>query len=275
MHSKVQDTKTTTQPDIPVDQFNTVMQYLLNTHAPSSLRQVTHCHHSPWYSSIALELCSMKQERRHAERRWLSTGLTIHKEIMISIKHKISHFVCNAKSTCYRVKVSTSSTVRELYTLTNNLLSKITSTPVPSAYPTDQLPQVFSDCFCQQGSPNPLFYWQWVRFFIPLHIIFVLCEHHFSSTPLCGFERVTKESVEVHEANVSLNSFQNPWKSHSPQTSLPSPRKQPQQSLSVSISSRMQHWDRFVTYCKWYSLCSGQWQHFCSSFVGSFCCLWH
>ena len=35
-------------------------------------------------------------------------------------------------------------------------------------------------------------------------------------------------------------------------------------------------WDRFVTYCKRYSIRSGQWQHFCrSSFVGSFCRFWH
>ena len=62
-------------------------------------------------------------------------------------------------------------------------------------------------------------------------------------------------------------------KSRSPQTSLPSP-KQPQQYLSVSLSSRTQHWDRFVTYCERYSLRSGQW-HFCSSFVWSFYRFWH
>ena len=87
----------------------------------------------------------MKQERRRAERRWLSTGLTIHKEIMNSIKHQISHLVSNPKSTFYSVKVSTGSAVKKLYKVTNNLLGKITSTPLPSAYPTDQLPQVFSD----------------------------------------------------------------------------------------------------------------------------------
>ena len=42
-----------------------------------------------------------------------------------------------------------------------------------------------------------------------------------------------------------------------------------------SLSSRTQHWDRFVTYCKRYSLHSRQWHHFCSSFVGSFCRFWH
>ncbi|WP_293681772.1 hypothetical protein, partial [Thiolapillus sp.] len=114
------------QLDITADQFNTEMRRLLDTHAPSTQRQVTRRHRSPWYSSIALELRSMKRERRRAERRWLSTGLTIHKEIMNSIKHKISRLVSDAKSTFYNFKVSTSSTVKELYRLTNNLLGKCT-----------------------------------------------------------------------------------------------------------------------------------------------------
>ena len=100
------------QPDITADQFNTEMQRLLDNHAPSTQRQVTRRRRSPWYSSIASELRSMKQERRRAERRWLSTGLTIHKEIMNSVKHKISHLVSNAKSTFYSIKVSTSSAVK-------------------------------------------------------------------------------------------------------------------------------------------------------------------
>ena len=76
----------------------------LNTHAPSTQRQVTRRHRSPWYSSIALELRFMRRERRRAERRWLSTGLTFHKEIVNSIK--ISHLVSNAKSTFDSFKVS-------------------------------------------------------------------------------------------------------------------------------------------------------------------------
>ena len=63
----------------------------------------------------------MKQERRRAERYRLSTELTFHEEITNSVKHKISHLVSNAKSTFYSVKVSTSSTVKELYKVTNDL----------------------------------------------------------------------------------------------------------------------------------------------------------
>ena len=79
-------------------------------------RQVTRRHRSPWYSSIALVLRSIQRERRRAERRWLSTGLTSDKEFMNSIKHKISHLVFNAESTLYSFKVSTSSAVKELQT---------------------------------------------------------------------------------------------------------------------------------------------------------------
>ena len=113
---------TTVQPDITADQFNTQMRRLLDTHAPSTQRQATRHGRSPLYFSIASELRSMKQERRRAERRMLSTKLTIRKEIMNSVK---IHLVGNAKSTFCSVKVSTSSTVKEFYKVTNNLLGKI------------------------------------------------------------------------------------------------------------------------------------------------------
>ena len=82
----------------------------------------------------------MKQDRHRAERRWLSIELTVHKEIMKSIKHKISHLVSNAKSTFYSIKVSTSSPVKELYKLTSILLGTNISTTLLSDYPTYQLP---------------------------------------------------------------------------------------------------------------------------------------
>ena len=149
---------------------------------------------------IALKLCSMKRERRGAERRWLSTGLTIHKEIMNSIKHKISRLVSDAKSTFYNFKVSTSSTVKELYRLTNNLLGKCTSTPLPSVYPTNQLPQVFSDFFVNKVRQ--------IRDSIDRQVVHPsshsVSERRFSGTPLCGFETVTQEAVlKCMKKNVS------------------------------------------------------------------------
>ena len=122
-------------------------------------------------SSLDITADQFNTEMHHLfDRRWLSTGLTIHKEIVNSVKYKISHLVSNAKSTFYSVKVPASSTVKELYKVTSNLLGKIASTPLPSAYPTDQLPQVFSDFFLSTQfakSVIPLT----ARLFIPLRTV--------------------------------------------------------------------------------------------------------
>ncbi|WP_419601160.1 hypothetical protein, partial [Thiolapillus sp.] len=82
-------------------------------------------------------------------------------------------------------------TVKELYRLTNNLLGKCTSTPLPSVYPTDQLPQAFSDFFVNKVRQ--------IRDSIDRQVVHPpshsLCERRFSGTPLCGFETVTQEAV--------------------------------------------------------------------------------
>ena len=83
------------------------------------------------------------------------------------------------------------STVKELYKVTNNLLGKITSTPLPSAYPTDQLPRVFSDFLVNKVRQ--------IRDSIDSQVVHPhshnLRERQFSGTPMCGFERVTNETV--------------------------------------------------------------------------------
>ena len=93
----------------------------------------------------------------------------------------------------FQAQVSTSSTVKDLYRLTNNLLGKSTSTPLSSVYPTDQLPQVFSDFFVNIIKVRQ------IRDSIDKQVVHPpsdsLCERRFSGTPLCGFETVTQEAV--------------------------------------------------------------------------------
>ena len=118
---------------------------------------------------------------------------------MNSIKHKISRLVIDAKSTFYNFKVSTSSTAKELYRLTNNLSGKCTS--IAFCHPTDQLPQVFSDFFVNKVRQ--------IRDSIDRQIVHSpsrsLCERRFSGTPLCGFDDSFRRScVEMHEKNCLL-----------------------------------------------------------------------
>ena len=48
---------------------------------------------TPWYSSIAEQFCELKRERRQAERRWLKSKLSVHKQIYDSIKQKVTNLV--------------------------------------------------------------------------------------------------------------------------------------------------------------------------------------
>ena len=78
-----------------------------------------------------------------------------------------------------------------------------------------------------------------------------------TTAPFLTFRFCPKSLKELFSTNfspiskktTSATPFSQPIEqSCSPQTSLPSPRKQPLQPLSASLSSRTQHRDRFVLY---------------------------
>ena len=93
--------------------------------------------------------------------------------------------------------------------LTYNLFGKITSTPLPSVYPTDQLPQVFSDFFVNKVQQvHDSMYRQVVHFPFTQSYRAVFLQY-----TLCGFETVTQETVlkcmkQMSPKHVFLTRFQ-------------------------------------------------------------------
>ena len=76
-----------------IDELDLQLRCILDAHAP-----VTHCkgigrQTSPCYSSFTPELHSLREERQWVERHWLASGLTVHKQIMNFVKHKITKVV--------------------------------------------------------------------------------------------------------------------------------------------------------------------------------------
>nr|XP_054773056.1 uncharacterized protein LOC129281089 [Lytechinus pictus] len=61
-----------------VDEYNNVLQDLLDKHAPAKLTRVSLRPRAPWYTEAVRR---SKQKRRQAERKMVKTGLEIHKEI--------------------------------------------------------------------------------------------------------------------------------------------------------------------------------------------------
>ncbi|WP_419611270.1 hypothetical protein, partial [Thiolapillus sp.] len=69
-----------------------------------------------------------------AERQRRASGLVVHKELYKKAKHCVTRIVMKAKSLFYNCKISSAFSIQELYSITNNLLAKTKSTPLPQSY---------------------------------------------------------------------------------------------------------------------------------------------
>ena len=118
-----------------VSQVNSISDYsnhlcsVLDKHAPLCRCTVRTRNPTPWFSSIAEQFCELKRERRQAERRWLKSKLTVHKQIYDSIKQKVTNLVDNAKQAYYSAKIQSSTTCKQLYQNFNTILGKSRSLP--------------------------------------------------------------------------------------------------------------------------------------------------
>ena len=129
------------------DQNNVNLRSILDKHAPAVKRKVTNRVSSPWFRLVSEELLQAKRCRRQAERQWRASGLVVHKGLNKKAKHCVTRIVMKAKSPFYTCKISSAFSTKELYSITNNLLAKTKSTPLPTSFPLPDLPGLFSTFF--------------------------------------------------------------------------------------------------------------------------------
>ena len=117
-----------------VSDYNNHLCSVLDKHAPLCPCTVRTRKPTPWFSSIAEQLCELKQERRQAERRWLKSKLTVHKQIYDSIKQIVTNLVDKAKQAYYSAKIQSSTTRKQLFQNFNDefVLKIINSAPAKS-----------------------------------------------------------------------------------------------------------------------------------------------
>ena len=170
-----------------ISDYNNHLCSVLDKHAPLCRCTVRTRKPTPWFSSIAEQFCELKRERRQAERRWLKSKLTVHKQIYDSIKQIVTNLVDKAKQAYYSAKIQSSTTCKQLFQNFNTILGKSRSSPLPSTFDSDDLPNVFSDYFTEKirtirnnfPPPNP-----------------TACpDTSFAGNPLLTFESVTDEFV--------------------------------------------------------------------------------
>ena len=129
------------------EQFHCFLQSILDKHAPLSLEINRQNKFSPWYHEICAELQTAKRIRRKAERRWLSSKLTVHKEMYIEAKMQVTKIVQNAKSEYYSLKIAKCINCKQLFNVADKLLGRNIALPLPSNVSMECLPGLFSTFF--------------------------------------------------------------------------------------------------------------------------------
>ena len=100
-----------------ISDYNNHLCSVLDQHAPLGCRRTVRTRKpTPWFSSIAEQFCELKWERRQAERRWLKSKFTVHKQIYIySIKQKVTNLVDKANQVYYSAKIQSSKACKQLF----------------------------------------------------------------------------------------------------------------------------------------------------------------
>ena len=134
-----------------VSDYNATLQAILDRHAPVCRRTVpTTRKCNPWFSGIADQFRSLKRERRRAERRWLKSGLTVHKQLYESVKHKVIDLVHSAKTTYFSSMILASKTCKDLFRNLNSIMGKERTVSLPSDCNPENLPNIFSKFFSEK-----------------------------------------------------------------------------------------------------------------------------
>ena len=129
------------------EQFHRCLCSILDSHAPLSLETVRQHKYSPWYHKICAELQAAKRIRRKAERRWLSSKLTVHKEIYKEAKRQVTKIVHNAKSEYFSLKIAGCVNCKQLFNVADKLLGRNIALPLPASVSMECLPRLFSTFF--------------------------------------------------------------------------------------------------------------------------------
>ena len=112
------------------DAYNAVLSEVLDKHAPEKKKTVTIHPVAPWYND---DIGAAKKERRHAERVWRTSGLTVHEQIYHDAKLKVTEMIANSKQQYYKERInSADDSQKALFACVKELLHGNRSTGLPS-----------------------------------------------------------------------------------------------------------------------------------------------
>ena len=113
-----------------VEQYNNVLSDIIDKHAPLITKTITQHENSPWFHD---EIRDAKQERRKAERLLRSSKLQVHHDMFKIAHKKVTKLCSDAKANYFCDKIhENSGNQKELFKITNDLLHRKKSMPLPT-----------------------------------------------------------------------------------------------------------------------------------------------
>jgi len=109
---------------LPLTQLTEFLKSLLDKYASVTRKKVRPHRSSPWFASVSEQLLDLKRQRHRAERQWLTSSLTVDRQIFSRLKQQVTKLVQQAKTEYYSAKICTSATCRDLFLNVNILLRK-------------------------------------------------------------------------------------------------------------------------------------------------------
>ena len=122
------------------DRYSAGLHRVLDQHAPLTSRKVANRPSAPWRTD---SVRTAKRELRQAERKWRSSGLTVHKELYSAKLIAYTASVRKAKRQYYNDVICICPSSKQLYNVTNQLLGRTKKSSLPNNIPTSDLPDTF------------------------------------------------------------------------------------------------------------------------------------
>ena len=141
-------TSSISNPSDAIDNYDKILNTVLNRHAPLKQRVITVRPNSEWYST---EISIQKAIRRKLERRWRSSRLAVDREIYVNQCYHVNTMIYEAKMNYYSAIIHDHQlNQKQLFKTVSKILHSKPSPKFPTCDSTDQLVNSFADYFCDK-----------------------------------------------------------------------------------------------------------------------------
>ncbi|XP_072023255.1 uncharacterized protein [Amphiura filiformis] len=128
-----------------VNQYNDILSNLLDLHAPARTKSVVPRIQQPWFSD---SLHQLKRERRKAERKWISSRLTVDLEIFKALRNKYNVALYHAKCTFFNNKIlECGNNYKTMFSIIGEVLHNKKTTKLPDHDCSSDLADQFANYF--------------------------------------------------------------------------------------------------------------------------------